>query len=208
MTNLLKHDIINNEQLLLRKNENTVRDKIIAHNLKLVKRIANKFNPDDEDIFSEGIIGLIKAVDKYDNDIGEKFSTYAYHCIRGAILDYYNRINYVHPNTFSANLPISDAEHGDLEFIDSIMDDYDFEDEIMQQDLHEFRKQFVYDVLDDKCSQRNKEVYLMYLNGVPKTEIKKTYDISRERIRQIISRTDELIQTRINGSLDESVHDQ
>ena len=42
---------------------------------------------DREDLISAGIIGLIKAVDRYDPNRGASFSTYATSVMRGAILD-------------------------------------------------------------------------------------------------------------------------
>ena len=56
------------------------REELISGNLRLVLSIVGRFSGRKEnidDIFQVGCIGLIKAVDHFDTDIGVKFSTYA-----------------------------------------------------------------------------------------------------------------------------------
>lgn len=43
---------------------------------------------EQDDLLSQGVVGLIEAVDNYDLSFGTKFSTYAVPRIRGKILDY------------------------------------------------------------------------------------------------------------------------
>jgi len=63
------------------------RNLLITSNIKLVACIAKKYKykADINDIISEGNIGLIKAVDKYDYTKGFRFSTYATWWITDAI---------------------------------------------------------------------------------------------------------------------------
>jgi len=77
------------------------KDEIILENLPLVKKVASKIYyklPDCDiefdDLVNTGIIGLIKAIDKY-NEGKAKFSTYAYIKIRGEILDYLRNLEIV-----------------------------------------------------------------------------------------------------------------
>jgi RNA polymerase sigma factor (sigma-70 family) len=61
------------------------KQKIIASNLRLVIFIARKFSGrgvDIEDLISEGIIGLNRAVEKFDPSKGFRFSTYSCWWIR------------------------------------------------------------------------------------------------------------------------------
>ena len=56
------------------------RDKMIEDNIGLVHSIAKRFTGrgvDYEDLFQTGCVGLIKAVDNFDESKGFKFSTYA-----------------------------------------------------------------------------------------------------------------------------------
>ena len=43
------------------------------------------------ELISEGTLGLIEAVDSFDPTLGVKFKTYAYHKIRGKMLDFLRR---------------------------------------------------------------------------------------------------------------------
>lgn len=64
------------------------RDILIQSHFGLVKNIAKRFSGRgvaDEDLFQIGVIGLIKAIDKFDNSFGVKFSTYAVPVISGEI---------------------------------------------------------------------------------------------------------------------------
>ena len=64
------------------------RDKLVQENVGLVWSIVKRFGGrgyDLEDLFQIGCIGLIKAVDKFDNTYEVQFSTYAVPLIMGEI---------------------------------------------------------------------------------------------------------------------------
>lgn len=64
------------------------RDELILNNLGLVGSCASRFlgkGVDYEDLYSSGCIGLIKAADRYDENLGFAFSTYAVPSILGEI---------------------------------------------------------------------------------------------------------------------------
>lgn len=64
------------------------RDELILNNLGLVGSCASRFigkGVDYEDLYSAGCIGLIKAVDRFDESLGFAFSTYAVPSILGEI---------------------------------------------------------------------------------------------------------------------------
>lgn len=66
----------------------TERDKMIEKNIGLVHSCARKFmnrGVDYDDLFQAGCIGLVKAVDGYDESLGFVFSTYAVPAILGEI---------------------------------------------------------------------------------------------------------------------------
>lgn len=80
--------IVKQIQNLLREAE-SIRNRIIHANVRLVMSIVKQFaderNPFD-DLFSEGLSCLIKAVDKFDFDRGFRFSTYATRAVRREVL--------------------------------------------------------------------------------------------------------------------------
>lgn len=64
------------------------RDRKITENIGLVHSVANKFRgrgADYDDLFQAGCLGLIKAVDNFDETKGFAFSTYAVPVIMGEI---------------------------------------------------------------------------------------------------------------------------
>ncbi len=64
------------------------RNRVIEENIGLVHSIAKRFKGrgvDYEDLFQSGCVGLIKAVDNFDESKGFRFSTYAVPVIMGEI---------------------------------------------------------------------------------------------------------------------------
>ena len=76
---------------LTRKGDTNARDELINGNLKLVlsviQRFTNRGEPLD-DLFQVGCIGLIKAIDNFDVELGVRFSTYAVPMIIGEVRRY------------------------------------------------------------------------------------------------------------------------
>ena len=78
----------------LRQGDESVRQGLIEHNLRLVVYIARKFENTGvgvEDLISIGTIGLIKAVGTFDANKKIKLATYASRCIENEILMYLRR---------------------------------------------------------------------------------------------------------------------
>ena len=72
----------------LKDGDESVREEIIARNLRLVVRLAQKFRGKGlsmEDLIQEGNIGLLEVIDRFDHTLGFRFSTYAAFWIRQAI---------------------------------------------------------------------------------------------------------------------------
>ena len=71
-----------------------LRNEILMHNQKLIVSIAKYYKNATrtcfslEDLIGEGNIGLLKAIDKFDNSTGNRFSTYATYWIKQAISRY------------------------------------------------------------------------------------------------------------------------
>lgn len=64
------------------------RDKMITDNIGLVHAVANRFRgrgAEYDDLFQSGCVGLVKAVDNFDESKGFAFSTYAVPVIMGEI---------------------------------------------------------------------------------------------------------------------------
>lgn len=72
-----------------KEGDKAARDKLIEHNLRLVAHIVKKYNMVDketDDLISIGTIGLIKAIDTFDEEKGIRLATYASRCIDNELL--------------------------------------------------------------------------------------------------------------------------
>lgn len=85
---------LTNEELcvMAQQGSKEAADALVINNdrliYKIAERVLNQYRPTDldkEDLFIEGCIGMMKAIDRYDVSMGNKFSTYACFWIRQAI---------------------------------------------------------------------------------------------------------------------------
>ena len=78
------------EYLRLYKENNNLEAKniLIERNLRLVAHIVKKYQGTEElsDLISIGTIGLIKAINTFDSDKGNRLATYAARCIDNELL--------------------------------------------------------------------------------------------------------------------------
>lgn len=108
----------------------STRDKLITDNMRLVYHMYGKIGDGPikenykEDIISEGMLGLCKAADTFDESRGVRFSTYAAMCIRNAMLMFIRKTSKHYPHEVSLNMVIGrDAEDSVLTLADVIEDE-------------------------------------------------------------------------------------
>lgn len=80
----------------MQQGDPTARDKLIQGNLKLVLSVIQRFvnrGENMDDLFQVGCIGLMKAIDHFDLNLGVKFSTYAVPMIIGELRRYLRDYN-------------------------------------------------------------------------------------------------------------------
>ena len=72
-----------------KKGDLEARNLLVEYNLRLVAHIVKKYNNfdrDTDDLISIGTIGLIKAINTYDIEKGNRLATYASRCIENELL--------------------------------------------------------------------------------------------------------------------------
>jgi len=141
------------------------KEKIVVEYLPLVRSIAakyNKYGVPQEDLEQEGMIGLLKAADKFEEEKGAKFSTYASYWIRKYI------ITALEKETKTA------LHSGELN------------EEITQdKKAVETPKTTKIDLPTYMPEEEKTVLTLLYENELTLKEISCKMDISRERVRQL-----------------------
>ena len=164
------------------------RDRIIRHNLRLVAHVVKKYYSlpgDAEDLISIGTIGLIKAVNSFDNTKQARFSTYASRCIDNEVRMSFRKQKKA-PATVSMNEPIEAGKDGSaLTVIDVVPDDFLLDEDCERRDETARLRQLV-----GGLSGRQRQVVLLRygLGGQPpmtQQEVADLLGISRSYISRI-----------------------
>lgn len=154
--------------ILIQQGDEQARQTLIEHNLRLVTHIAKTYyHPMVElmDLIQEGNLGLIEAVDRFNPEMGLRFSTFAVWWIRKRILRYLGRSE----DLVRLDTPIKGEEGEALCLGDTIMDEETIlggpacEGQDTQLEQEESRQQMLKRI--ERLSKREKEV-LMMLYGV------------------------------------------
>ena len=142
----------------LRDGDGEARRILIEYNLRLVAHIVKKYQSaedDMEELISIGTIGLIKAVDTFDQEKARRLSTYAARCVENEIL-MYMRAKKKYMRETSYYEPIgTDKEGNEIQLLD-IMESG--EPEAMEQKDDSLR---IYRLLEERLSERERLVLIM-----------------------------------------------
>ena len=145
----------------LRDGDGEARRILIEYNLRLVAHIVKKYQSaedDMEELISIGPIGLIKAVDTFDQEKARRLSTYAARCVENEIL-MYMRAKKKYMRETSYYEPIgTDKEGNEIQLLD-IMESG--EPEAMEQIQLKDDSLRIYRLLEERLSERERLVLIM-----------------------------------------------
>ena len=173
-----------------KEGDKKARDKLIVHNLRLVAHIVKKYNvldKDTDDLISIGTIGLIKAIDTFDDKKGIRLATYASRCIDNELLMMLRSGKRLAKEVFLQDPIGSDREGNEINLLDIIEEkDVDVIEKIILEDDIEKLYQFIEEVL----TEREKDIVcLRYGLGnkkeVTQREIAGKLGISRSYVSRI-----------------------
>lgn len=132
---------------------------IVEHNLRLVAHIIKKYTSNQnetDDLISIGTIGLIKAVNTFDDNKGIRLATYASKCIENEILMYFRAQKKVSQDV-SINEPIdSDSDGNPL----TLMDIISVEDTIADEINDKIQVTKLYEYVSELEDEREKQIII------------------------------------------------
>lgn len=194
------------EQKLIKEFKNgsvEAKNKLVEHNLRLVAHIVKKYyteNEEQDDLISIGTIGLIKAINSFDDTKGIKLATFASRCIENEILMYF-RSKKKNSQEISISEPIdTDSEGNPLTLIDIISHDDDIADDI---DL-KIKTEMLYGFIEEITDEREKTIIVLrygLYNTVPLTQnqVAKRLNISRSYVSRIEKKIIERLRKKFNA---------
>ena len=185
--------------------DKNAKDILVKHNLRLVAHIIKKFNVNEnenEELISAGTLGLIKAVNSFDNSKGVRLATYASRCIENEILMYYR-------NKKKSSLDISldepietDSEGNPLTLIDIISTDDDVADECITKNNIKLLIKFINEIKNPR--ERSIIIMRYGLDGKePKTqnEIADIFNISRSYVSRLETKIIKSLRKKFDADL-------
>ncbi len=161
----------------LEQGDEKARQKLVEHNLRLVAHIIKKFDckEDNEDLISIGTIGLIKAINTYNQGKGTRLATYAARCIENEILMHL-RSTKKNQGEVSLQEPIGvDKDGNEVNLLDVLGTD---PDGVVDKVEMEIARQKLYRIIE-KLKFRDKKVLKMRF-GIPSGEVKTQKEIARQ----------------------------
>lgn len=173
----------------MREGDEDARAVLIERNLRLVAHLVKKYEStgeDKEDLISIGIIGLIKAINTYNEDKNTKLATYAARCIENEILMHFRATKNQKTEVFLQDPIGTDKEGNKITLLDVLATD----NEDIAESIDRYYEQIK---LREKVKILNKnERYILelrygLLNGKRRTqrEIAKQIGISRSYVSRI-----------------------
>jgi RNA polymerase sporulation-specific sigma factor len=166
------------------------RNLLIERNLRLVAYIARKYSAkerDMDDLISIGTIGLIKAVDSFDENKGLRLASYASRCIENELLMHMRTTKKTARDVYLYDSIGSDKEGNEINLLDII--EYEDEDVTERLTTEQYLK-CLGDFMEKVLTSREREVIcLRYgLDGKgerAQREVAHRFHISRSYVSRI-----------------------
>lgn len=178
--NLPKPDLSRESALKLwfEKHSEYAKEQMVLCNQGMVADVLRKMNlnPFDDDLYSVGMVGLLKAINTFSLDKGFAFSTYAYRCISNEILMTFRKKNVPIAFSLDDNKKLESGE--ETSYADTIPDKRRFEDEVITGELfHRFTK---------SLSDRERNIITLYIEERTQQEIAGILNLSQSYVSRIL----------------------
>lgn len=185
--------------------DETAREALIIHNLRLVAHIVKKYyasTSDQDDLISIGTIGLIKGISTFKPDKGVRLATYASRCIENEILMHFRAQRKTAGEVSLSDTLDAEDEGGSLSLMDVLRVDDTMLEELSVKDAGLEVRQAVARCLDER---ENMVVTLRYgLTGrtpLTQREIAQQCGISRSYVSRIEKKALEKLRDELESAL-------
>lgn len=165
-------------RLWIEEHSEYAKEQVVLNNICLVPYTIKYMNKNilDEDLYSTGIIGLLKAINGFDSSKGVKFNTYAICAIRNEILLSFRK-KQITP-AFSLDEPYDLGNGESVEFSEMIADSRRFEEEVIAD--------MQIEQMLSKINEREKKIITLSMQDKTQREIAKICGISQAQVSRII----------------------
>lgn len=117
-----------------------MRDELIINNIRLVRYVIHKMNLHHraDEYYDAGLIGLVKAANKFNPDKGIKFSSFAVTCIRNEILIEIRKEYPERPISLDITVSVNGYDNkNELTLLDMIPDSFNMEEYIIEKEKYD-----------------------------------------------------------------------
>lgn len=165
-------------KLWIEEHSDYVKEQVVLNNVGMVGIVLKSLNlnPLDEDLFSIGIIGVVKAVNTFKPDKGVKFSAYATPIIRNEILITFRKKQII--PSFSLDEPYDFGNGESVDYSEMIADSRRFEDEVASD--------MQLEQILSSLTEREKKIVDLSMQDKTQREIAKICGISQSYVSRII----------------------
>ncbi len=159
-------------------NDAALEELIIKYRPLLKRAITNRkiSGMDPEDLLQEATICFVKAIEKFDENGGQKFSTFVYNIVKQRIIDLIKKNSSQKSGSEITKISTEDTEVYDPSDI-NVVDDY-----ISREQVETLRK-----VIKDTLSDSEKSVLNLYLQEMSYSEIAESLGVSTKKVDHTLS---------------------
>lgn len=167
-------------------------ERLIWHCVKNFRWVFRNSVIDQDDLYSEGCIGLLKSYRRFDESYGVKFSTYAVPMIMGQIKryirDFFHPVKYPrHMRNFNEDSPYKKSvmSFSMTIFHSSEGDDITLENRLYDED--DYTEIYFKERLKE-MPERTQKIIQMKLSGMTQEEIGEHFGISQVHVHRLINK--------------------
>lgn len=174
----------------MKNGDDSCRNRLIEHNLRLVAHVVKKYGNsgfETDDLISIGTIGLIKAIDSFNQEKGIRLATYASRCIENELLMLLRSSKKQSREVYLSDPIGSDKEGNTIQLLDiCVAEDVDLVEQMVEkQNLSKLQY-----YIDKILTAREKEIIVLRygLYGgkeITQREIADKLQISRSYVSRI-----------------------